>query len=405
MQSLSGPSAVANGPRTFGFSAVSDPTIRGFECRVAGVHDWQACSSGQSEDPPSGTYSFDVRARDWSDNVSSVATWSWTVDKAPPETSLSVAPSGTVASNAASFEFSSNESGSFRCQLDTGAVADPCGSPKAYSGLADGAHTFKVWARDTAGNDDPTPATRTWTVDTTAPQTTLDPAFGPSGSTTSATAEFRFSSSEASSSFRCQLDAEAPTDCGSPKAYSGLSAGEHTFRVAARDPNGNLDATEATRTWTVEASPNNENNGASTTQAITTTNSPGTDGNPAPPPPPPATTGTAGATPPAVTRITGPSVAVATVTRSGRFTIAGQVISCPSGCRVALVAGGPTPAKTHFDLLDGKSAVKLALSKKALAKLKRLKKVKLTIKVTVTPNESTTPIFKTLRLTLKAPKR
>ncbi|HZN12449.1 MAG TPA: hypothetical protein VFC61_12270, partial [Blastocatellia bacterium] len=38
-----------------------------------------------------------------------------------------------------------------------------------YAGVAVGDHTFKVWATDAAGNADPTPATRTWTV--TGPST------------------------------------------------------------------------------------------------------------------------------------------------------------------------------------------------------------------------------------------
>ncbi len=43
-----------------------------------------------------------------------------------------------------------------------------CTSPKAYTGLAQGVHTFSVFAT-VNGVADPTPATATWTVDTTAP--------------------------------------------------------------------------------------------------------------------------------------------------------------------------------------------------------------------------------------------
>jgi hypothetical protein len=43
-----------------------------------------------------------------------------------------------------------------------------CAPPKSYSNLPDGYHAFKVRATDTAGNTDPTPASRTWTVDTAA---------------------------------------------------------------------------------------------------------------------------------------------------------------------------------------------------------------------------------------------
>lgn len=44
-----------------------------------------------------------------------------------------------------------------------------CSSPRDYSELGDGSHTFQVRATDLAGNTDPTPATYSWTVDTTPP--------------------------------------------------------------------------------------------------------------------------------------------------------------------------------------------------------------------------------------------
>jgi RTX calcium-binding nonapeptide repeat (4 copies) len=92
-----------------------------------------------------------------------------TSDTTPPETTIDSGPSGTVNSSSASFAFSSDEAGStFECKLDAGIFA-PCTSPKAYDGLSNGSHTFEVRATDTAGNSDATPASRTWTVDTTAP--------------------------------------------------------------------------------------------------------------------------------------------------------------------------------------------------------------------------------------------
>jgi hypothetical protein len=248
MASLTGPNQAVNGPATFTFSAAADPTLRRFECRVAGVHEWQTCSSGQQENPGTGTYTFQVRAVDWSGNASAESTWGWTVDKVAPETTLNSGPSGTVASTSAGFEFSSNESGTFVCSLDGATVG--CGSPKTYSGLAQGTHTFTVRARDVAGNEDSSPAVRTWTVDTVAPETTLADS-GPTGSTTATSAEFAFSS-EPGVTFRCQLDSQAvEVGCSSPRGFSGLAVGTHTFKVWATDGAGNADPTPATRTWTV----------------------------------------------------------------------------------------------------------------------------------------------------------
>ena len=60
--------------------------------------------------------------------------------------------------------FSSNETGAlFECRVDTAAFAG-CSSPKRLTGLAAGPHTFEVRAKDTAGNVDASPATRSWTT-------------------------------------------------------------------------------------------------------------------------------------------------------------------------------------------------------------------------------------------------
>ena len=89
-------------------------------------------------------------------------------------------------------------------------------------------------------------------TDTIAPETTI--VSGPSGTTTSTSATFDFTSSEAGSTFTCSLDGGAYGACTSPKSYSALAVGTHTFRVKARDAAGNEDATPATRTWEIDTS-------------------------------------------------------------------------------------------------------------------------------------------------------
>jgi hypothetical protein len=198
-----------------------------------------------------------VRAIDRAGNVDSTpASRTWTVqDTTPPDTTITSGPSGTVAGSSASFGFSSTETGStFQCSLDSGAYA-ACTSPKAYASLAAGSHTFRVRAIDAAGNVDATPATRTWTIqaaDTTPPDTTI--SSGPTGTVPETNASFAFSSTETGSTFQCSLDSTTDySACTSPKAYSDLAAGSHTFRVRAIDAAGNVDGTPAARTWTIEA--------------------------------------------------------------------------------------------------------------------------------------------------------
>ncbi|HEY0738370.1 MAG TPA: PxKF domain-containing protein, partial [Herpetosiphonaceae bacterium] len=109
-----------------------------------------------------------------------------------------------------------------------------------------------VRAIDAAGNADATPATHTWTIDTSAPQTTITSQ--PANPSTSGSASFSFTSSEASSSFECSLDNSPFATCASPQSYSGLTDGSHSFAVRAIDAAGNADATPATYAWTINTS-------------------------------------------------------------------------------------------------------------------------------------------------------
>ena len=102
--------------------------------------------------------------------------------------------------------------------------------PTHRRALADGAHTFEVRATD--GNADPTPA-RSFTVDTAAPQTTIDSGLG---TTTHPT--FGFSRGG-------RLMPVPPFPCPPPPPLEA-----HTSKSAPGA--GNVDATPASRSFTVE---------------------------------------------------------------------------------------------------------------------------------------------------------
>jgi large repetitive protein len=176
----------------------------------------------------------------------------WTVlDVTDPETTILTGPPASTTLTEAEFTFSSNEiEAEFECSLDNAAF-ESCSSPEQISGLAVGDHTLRVRAVDAGGNADETPASRTWTVrDATPPET--DITSQPAASTTSTSASFAFTSSETGSTFQCALDSGAFAACTSPRAYSGLSTGSHTFRVRAIDAAANPDPTPDTYTWTID---------------------------------------------------------------------------------------------------------------------------------------------------------
>jgi hypothetical protein len=143
---------------------------------------------------------------------------------------------------------------SFECRLDTGAWS-ACTSPKAFTGLSDGSHTFAVRAIDNVGNVDGTPAAYAWTVDSNLPETVL--LSTPPAVTQSTSASFTFIGTDDTApasaiTFECRLDGGVWAACTSPKTYTGLSSGNHTFEVRSVDNGGNADPTPASYSWMVD---------------------------------------------------------------------------------------------------------------------------------------------------------
>jgi MYXO-CTERM domain-containing protein len=237
---------------TFSFSANEDGSS--FECSLDGAAFSPCASPISYANLPEGTRSFQVRARDAAGNADPTpASHSWRIDLTPPDTSLTSTPASPTHQTTATFSFSHTEAGSsFECSLD-GAAFTPCTSPATYSQLPEGTRSFQVRARDAAGNADPTPATHSWRIDLTPPDTTLTAA--PANPTHQTTATFTFSHTEAGSSFECSLDGAAFTPCTSPATYSQLPEGTRSFQVRARDEAGNADASPATHSWRIDLTP------------------------------------------------------------------------------------------------------------------------------------------------------
>jgi len=129
------------------------------------------------------------------------------------------------------------------------------GDPSAFTGggieinVANDSSTWISAKASNAGGDSGCSNTITY-VEATPPGTKITSA--PPRFTRKTSAAFAFASSEPHSTFACRLDAAAYTSCNSPKAYSRLDDGKHTFRVRAIDRAGNVDPTPAVRRFRVE---------------------------------------------------------------------------------------------------------------------------------------------------------
>ena len=164
----------------------------------------------------------------------------------PPDTIIDSAPSGPIAQRNVSIAFHSDAGGAtFQCRLD-GAAWSACSSPKAYTSLADGSYEFAVRAIE-GESADPTPATASFKVEATPPQTTITSA--PSGRVPIGPVSFDFSSGESGASFECSLDGESFSSCASPYELPSPEAGPHEFRVRAVNAAGVIDASPDSAAW------------------------------------------------------------------------------------------------------------------------------------------------------------
>ena len=300
----------------FQFSGTDDltpPELLIFECRVDSTNalDWQECVSPfnlldlytyEDIQLAPGEHTFEVRAIDMAENpfenpndpnpnfegnpdpTPATYTWTMTADTTPPVTGITIGPAdGEKVGLADSiFEFFGNDNATpiidleFQCSIDgepwlfdsNGRPEANCDSPYQTSGLLPGVHNLKIRAIDLAGNVDPTPAERTWTL-VPMPITTI--TSGPAvlnleGElfSTSESAVFTFRSDQPGSTFECALDEGGPNlgdvepwvRCDSGvAAFFRLDNGEHKFEVRATNPEGVVEEPPVVYEWIVELGP------------------------------------------------------------------------------------------------------------------------------------------------------
>lgn len=211
-----------------------------------------------------GSHDFAVAATDAAGNAQLTPTeFTWTVDNSladttPPQTTLLSKPPDPSAGTSASFTYEANEPGaSFECSLDGAAFTSCPAGGVAYSGLANGSHSFQVRAKDPSDNVDLSPAGYSFTVvlgggaiespvlspgtsgsspvsssrGAKPPSTVLSGK--PAARTHDRAPTFRFRSGAAGVSFQCKLDGAPYKPCKSPLTTKPLSFGRHVIAVRA----------------------------------------------------------------------------------------------------------------------------------------------------------------------------
>ena len=192
-----------------------------------------------------------------------------------PETIITSAPSGLVAVSTATIVFSASDpSATFECAVDGGAWT-ACQSPLELTGLADQAHTVQVRSIYAAGADG-TPATATWTSDTTAPSIVVSaPATAAGSATLSATAtdasalgsvRFEYTPDGTGTFTEISRDSSAPYTA--TWNVASLANGLYKVRAVVTDAAGNIgqsatvDVTVANVPASITVSPTSGRSGA-----------------------------------------------------------------------------------------------------------------------------------------------
>jgi hypothetical protein len=154
---------VLSGPRhSASFALISSQPGASFQCSLDGSA-FAACASPVSYEglEPGSSHVFEARALSGGSLDPTPVIERFTLDLAPPETTLTSGPQGNSASQEAKWTAVTSErnlrSVGFLCGVD-GQRTGTCTSSRTFSSLCKGAHTYHSAAWDRAGNVDPTPA-------------------------------------------------------------------------------------------------------------------------------------------------------------------------------------------------------------------------------------------------------
>jgi hypothetical protein len=164
-------------------------------------------------------------------------------DSGPPVTRFVLTPRRVSRDSSPTFDYMSSDVGStYECRLDSTEEADfePCPRNLTLTGVGDGDHVFEVRAMDGDNLMDPTPIVFEFTVDTVAPETSVELEPGPGEDLRAV-----FSSNEEGAKFECRRTRDDDWKrCNSPRTVNP-NAKPPFLKVRAVDQAGNKDRSPA----------------------------------------------------------------------------------------------------------------------------------------------------------------
>ncbi|MGE5182986.1 MAG: Ig-like domain-containing protein [Acidobacteriota bacterium] len=234
----------------------NQPTVTfSFEVNETAVVECRLDSDAYADCPPpdktfatlaDGSHTFDLRATA-NGLTGAIPSTSFAIDTAPPVVAITGEPAAASPVASGDFQFNLGDAQTATCAIDS-AAAQACTSPYAYTGLADGSHTFTLNATDAAGNT--ATKTYTWTVQTQPPSLAITSE--PPSLSATASGQFQFTTGS-SVTVTCKIDSGTASACTSPYTYASLADGSHTFTLTGTDAASNV--TTKQYTWTIDTTP------------------------------------------------------------------------------------------------------------------------------------------------------
>lgn len=193
-----------------------------------------------------GSHSFKIRAFDKAGNMAESSPYTWLIDLKRPTVSFTQTPLAQSNKKDDQFRFQASDEGGIDrldCRLDAQAYA-ACETltSQTLRDLTEGSHKFFVRAYDRAGNVSDE-IQYTWAVDLTAPMISYL-QLPPASSYRLNDVKLSFTVTDPLSGVKslvCYLDGTVTAcESGVTKILSGLSTGNHIFRIEVTDNSGNV---------------------------------------------------------------------------------------------------------------------------------------------------------------------